>query len=165
MAATVLTVDYYDAVRALIAPDVTDAHISDAYLSQGPFVPEAERKVRKRLRTAKIDVDTLIGDSIEDARLAMMHACAAVLCLTVPQMLRQTQLQVVTEVQSIGWQEKRKFHESEVDDLLDDIRERVKEGTSTSKPARALPFGAVGTMRSEKGAPAYPWTRTSAYGR
>ena len=69
------------------------------YLSQRPFAPEAERKVRKRLSAAGIDVDSLTGDSLEDARLAMMHECTAVLCLTAPQQLRQTLIQVVTEVQ------------------------------------------------------------------
>ena len=49
MAATILTDSHYDGVRGLIAPDVTSEHISDAYLSQRPFAPEAERTVRKRL--------------------------------------------------------------------------------------------------------------------
>ena len=150
MPATVLTVDHYDAVRALIAPDVTEAHISNDYLSQQPFAPEAERKVRKRLRAVGIDVDTLTGDTLEDVRLAMMHECLTVLCLTVPQMLRQTQLEVVTDVQRIDWKEKRAFHRSEVEDLIDDIIARVTEDTPASKPLRSLPFGAVGTLRSER---------------
>ena len=49
MATTVLTSEHYDGVRGLIAPDITAEHISDDYLSQRPFAPEAERKVRKRL--------------------------------------------------------------------------------------------------------------------
>ena len=63
MPATILTAAHYDAVRALIAPDVTAAHISDAYLSQPPFAPEAEREVRKRLRAAKVDVAGLTGEN------------------------------------------------------------------------------------------------------
>ena len=110
MPATVLTSTHYDAVRGLLSPDVTAEHISDAYLSQQPFAPEAERHVRKRLSAEGIDVDALTGDAREDALLGMMHACAAELCLTAPQMIRQTQLQVVTEVQSIDWKEKRSFH-------------------------------------------------------
>ena len=101
MPATVLTSEHYDGVRGLIAPDVTSEHISDAYLSQRPFAPEAERKVRKRLNNAGIDVGTLTGDALEDARLAMMHECAAVLCLTAPQQLRQNLIQVTTEVQEV----------------------------------------------------------------
>ena len=162
MAATILTADHFDAVRALIAPDVTDAHISDAYLSQQPFAPEAERKVRKRLRAAGIDVDTLTGENLENARLAMMHTCASVLCLTAPQLLRQTELQVITEVQAVDWKEKRQFHQSQVDELVDDIVERVAADTSSQQQSRALPFGAVGTQRSEKGKPAYPDTRRSS---
>ena len=151
MAGTVLTTDYYDAVRALIAPDVTAAHISDAYLSQQPFAPEAERSVRKRLGVAEIDVDTLTGDDLEEARLAMMHACASVLCLTVPQMIRQTALEVLTEVQHIDWKEKRQFHESQVSGLVEDIVESVQAGVVSQQRLRSLPFGAVGTMRSELG--------------
>ena len=44
MPATILTADPYDAVRALIAPDVTDVHVSDAYLSQQPFAPEGRAR-------------------------------------------------------------------------------------------------------------------------
>lgn len=160
MAATILTVDHYDAVRALIAPDVTAAHISDAYLSQQPFAPEAERKVLKRLRAAEIDVDMLPSDILSDVRLAMMHQCMTVLCLTVPQMLRQTQLEVITEVQNIDWKEKRAFHTSEVEDLINDSIARVTEDTTTARsPSRAMPFGAVGTQRPEKGKPLYPYSR------
>lgn len=159
MAATILTDRHYDAVRALIAPDVTESHISDDYLSQQPFAPEAERKVRKRLLASKIDVDTLSGENLEDARLAMMHQCMSVLCLTAPQMIRQTQLEVVTEVQGIDWKEKRKFHQSEVAELVDDIVESVKAGGASDQRSRALPFGAVGTQRSEVGKPSYPYAR------
>ena len=163
MAATVLTSQHYDGVRGLIAPDVTAEHISDAYLSQRPFAPEAERKVRKRLRAAGIDVDSLTGDSLEDARLAMMHECTAVLCLTAPQQLRQTLIQVVTEVQSVDWQEKRTFHLAEADELVNDIVENAAEaGSASSKRTRGNPFGAVGTSRSEAGEPAYP-TRRRVY--
>ena len=150
MAATILTASHYDAVRALIAPDVTDVHISDAYLSQQPFVPDAEREVRKRLRAAKVDVDTLTGENLADARLAMMHECASVLCLTAAQLLRQTQLEVVTEVQSIDWKEKRQFHISKVNGLIDDIVESVAADISSQQQSRLLPFGAVGTQRSDR---------------
>ena len=44
MPATILTATHYDAVRGLIAPDVTAEHIPDAYLSQQPFAPDAERR-------------------------------------------------------------------------------------------------------------------------
>ena len=44
MPATILTSQHYDAVRGLIAPDVTAEHISDDYLSQQPFAPDAERR-------------------------------------------------------------------------------------------------------------------------
>ena len=159
MAATILTPVYYDAVRALIAPDVTAEHISDAYLSEQPFAPEAERTVRKRLRAAKIDVDALTGDALTDARLAMLHACASVLCLTAPQMVRQSQLQIVTEVQSIDWKEKMQFHESKVNGLVDDIIESVEVSAPPTKRTRALPFGAVGTARREVGEPSYPYVR------
>ena len=147
MAATILTADHYDAVRALIAPDVTAAHISDAYLSQQPFAPEAEREVRKRLRAAKVDVAGLTGENRENARLAMMHECASVLCLTAPQLLRQTELQVVTEVQAVDWKEKRQFHSAKVNGLIDDIVKSVAADTPSASRSRALPFGAVGTQR------------------
>lgn len=159
MAATVLTTDYYDAVRGLIAPDVTAAHISDAYLSQPPFAPEAERKVRKQLRAVGVDLDALTGEALEIACLAMMHQCASELCLTAPQLIRQSQLQVITEVQQIDWQDKQAFHLSKVDELVDDIMEVVAEGVATTGRTRALPFGAVGTARPEVGKPAYPYVR------
>lgn len=165
MAGTILTTYFYDGVRALIAPDVTAAHISDAYLSEQPFAPEAERKVRKRLRVVKIDVDTLTGDNLEAARLAMMHACASVLCLTVPQMIRQTALEVLTEVQHIDWKEKRQFHESQVSGLVDGIVESVQAGVMSAQRSRSLPFGAVGTMRTEVGEPSYPYVRRVCTGR
>ena len=75
MPATVLTSTHYDAVRGLIAPDVTAEHISDDYLSQQPFAPDAEREVRKRLDAVDIDVDSLMGDDREVALLAMMNQC------------------------------------------------------------------------------------------
>ena len=138
---------YYDSIRGLIAPDVTAKHISDAYLEQRPFTPESERKVRKRLAAAGIDVDALTGESLEDARLAAMHECAAVLCLTAPQQLRQTLIQVVTEVQNIDWKEKRQFHLGEADALLTDIiADAAAPGSSgASRRKRRHPFGAVGT--------------------
>ena len=160
MAATVLTSEHYDGVRGLIAPDVTAEIMSDDYLSQRPFAPEAERKVRKRLRAADVDVDSLTGDALENARLAMMHECAAVLCLTAPQQLRQTLIQVQTEVQSIDWQEKRAFHLAEADELVIDIIENAAEaGSASTKRTRRNPFGAVGTERKEVSTPAYPYRR------
>ena len=162
MPTTILTTQHYDGVRGLIAPDVTAEHISDDYLSQRPFAPEAERKVRKRLNAAGVDVDSLTGESLEDARLAMMHECAAVLCLTAPQQLRQTLIQVVTEVQNVDWKEKRMFHLGEADELVNDIVENVAEaGSASSQRRRGNPFGAVGTQRSEVGEPAYPYRRVS----
>ena len=147
MPATILTTSHYDGVRGLIAPDVTPEHISDAYLGQPAFVPEAERKVRKRLKNAGIDVGTLTGDALEDARLAMMHECAAVLCLTAPQQLRQNLIAVTTEVQTIDWKEKRMFHLSEADELMNDIIENASGGRASSSRTRRNPFGAVGTER------------------
>ena len=164
MATTVLTSEHYDGVRGLIAPDITAEHISDDYLSQRPFAPEAERKVRKRLNAAGVDVDSLTGESIEDARLAMMHECASVLCLTAPQQLRQTLIQVVTEVQDIDWKEKRAFHLAEADELVNDIVENAAEaGSASTKRRRANPFGAVGTQRPEVETPRYPYRRVDTY--
>ena len=145
--ATILTSEHYDAVRALVSPDVAAVHIPDAYLSESPFAPEAEKKVRKKLRAVKIDVDALTGEALEDARLAMMHQCLSVLCMTAPQLLRQTQLEIVTEVQQIDWKEKRKFHISQVAELIDDVIASVAVGSSSTKRKRLLPFGAVGTGR------------------
>ena len=157
--ATVLTTEHYDAVRGLIAPDVTATHISDAYLSQQPFAPEAEREVRKRLRTVGIDVDALAGENLDVARLAMMHQCASELCLTAPQLLRQTQLEVITQVQEINWKDKRQFHLSKVDLLVDDIVEQIETGGASTERSRRLPFGAVGTARPEVGRPSFPYVR------
>ena len=160
MPTTVLTSQHYDAVRGLIAPDVTEVHISDAYLSQQPFAPDAERQVRKRLLAEGIDVDTLTGDAREDALLGMMHACAAELSLTVPQVLRSTQLEVLTEVQSIDWQKKRMFHLSKVDEKVADVVESVATADGApSKGTRRLPFAAVGTERREVAAPVRPYRR------
>ena len=164
MPATVLTTEHYDGVRGLIAPDITAEHISDDYLSQRPFAPEAERKVRKRLRAAGVDVDSLTGESLEDARLAMMHECASVLCLTAPQQLRQTLIQVVTEVQDIDWKEKRAFHLAEADELVNDIVENASAaGSASTKRTRGNPFGAVGTERKEVETPSYPYRRVYPY--
>ena len=160
MPATVLISKYYDGVRGLIAPEVTAEHISDDYLSQRPFAPEAERKVRKRLNAAGVDVDSLTGDALEDARLAMMHECAAVLCLTAPQQLRQTLIAVVTQNQQVDWKEKRAFHLSEADELVNDIIENAAvAGSASTKRKRRNPFGAVGTERKEVETPRYPYRR------
>lgn len=160
MAATVLTNSHYDGVRALIAPDVTAEHISDAYLSQPGLVPEAERIVRKRLRAADVDIDSLTGEDLENARLAMMHECAAVLCITAPQQLRQNLIGVITDVQAIDWKEKRLFHLSKVDELVNDVIENVAKARSAStNRKRRNPFGAVGTQRKEVREPARPYRR------
>ena len=141
----------YNAIRGLIAPDVTAAHISDAYLGQQPFAPEAERTVRKRLAAATIDVDTLTGEVLKDARLAMLHECAATLCLTAPQQIRQAALQVQTEVQTVDWQAKQAFHLAKVDELVNDIIENVtKKGNDSAPRTRRTPFGAVGTQRGNQ---------------
>ena len=165
MPATVLTSTHYNAVRGLIAPDVTAEHISDDYLSQQPFAPDAEREVRKRLNAVGIDVDALTGDNRDDALLAMMHQCASELCLTAPQMIRQTQLQVVTEVQTIDWKEKRAFHLTKVEEKVADIVENVAKSDGASKKGtrRKLPFGAVGTERREVAEPTYPYRRVYPY--
>ena len=159
MPTTILTSTHYDAVRGLIAPDVTAVQISDAYLSQQPFAPDAERQVRKRLSAMGIDVDALTGDDREVTLLAMMHQCAAELCLTAPQMIRQTQLQVVTEVQTINWQEKRAFHLTKVEEKVADVVESVAtaDGTSSKGTRRKLPFDAVGTERREVAEPRRPY--------
>ena len=160
MAATVLTTERYDGVRALIAPGVTAVHISDDYLSQLAFAPEAERKVRKRLTAAGIAVDSLTGADRDNALLAMMHECAAVLCITAPQQLRQTLIQVMTEVQAIDWTEKRAFHLAEADELVNDVIENATEaGSASTKRRRGNPFGAVGTERPEVETPSYPYRR------
>ena len=165
MPATILTSTHYDAVRGLIAPDVTAAHISDAYLSSGPFAPDAERTVRKRLSAAGIDVDTLTGDAREDALLGMIHQCASELCLTAPQILRTTQLEVVTEVQSIDWREKRMFHLSKVEEKIADVvaDAGTVDGASKKGNARRLPFAAVGTERPEVREPSRPYRRVITY--
>ena len=141
---TVLTTTYYDAVRALIAPDITEVHISDAYLSQLPFAPAAEKQIRQKLESEGIDIGTFTEESLEDARLAMMHACAGVLCLTAPQLLRQSALQVSTEVQRIDWQTKREFHLSEVDRRINDIIARVGDKAPPKSRTRLNPFRAIG---------------------
>ena len=147
--AAIFTSSHYDGARGLISPDVTAEHISDDYLSQDPFAPEAERKVRKRLKAAGIDADSLTGENLNNARLAMMHECAAVLCLTAPQQIRQSALQVITEVQNIDWKEKRAFHLAEADEQVNDIVERIAIGQAQVNRKRRNPFGAVGTQRSE----------------
>ena len=160
MPATILTATHYDAVRGLIAPDVTAEHISDDYLSQQPFAPDAEREVRKRLRAESVDVDSLTGEALDVARLAMIHQCASELCLTAPQVLRQTQIEVQTEVQSIDWKEKQAFHLAKVIEKVADVVTEVQESDAVvSQTTRKLPFGAVGTERREVGEPSYPYRR------
>ena len=144
MSTTVLTHTYYNAVRALIAPDVTETHIPDAYLSQLPFAPAAEKRVRDRLASDGINIETLTDDKLEDARLAMMHECAALLCLTAPQLLRQSALQVSTEVQRIDWKEKREFHLSEAERKINDIKKDIVKTELPKSGSRLHPFLAIG---------------------
>ena len=159
MPATVLTSDHYDAVRGLIAPDVTADHISDDYLSQDPFAPDAEREVRKRLRAESVDVDTLTGEALEVARLAMIHQCVADICLTAAQILQQDQIEIVTRVQEINWKEKRAFHLSKVTEKVSDVVMETASESATSQTKRRLPFGAVGTERQEVPDPVRPYRR------
>lgn len=165
MPATILTSEHYDAVRGLIAPDVTAEHISEAYLSQQPFAPDAEREVRKRLRAENIDVDTLTGEPLEVARLAMMHQCAAELCVVAAQILQQDQIEVVTRVQEINWKEKRAFHQAKVAEKVSDVVTEVQasDGASKKGTRRKLPFGAVGTERPEVREPKRPYRRVDTY--
>lgn len=160
----VLTSQYYDAVRGLIAPDVTADHISDDYLSQDPFAPDAEREVRKRLRAEGVDVDTLTGEALEIARLAMMHQLAAQLCVVAAQILQQDQIEVVTRVQEINWKEKRAFHLSVVSEKVGDVVREVGESDAVvSQTKRRNPFAAVGTERRGVATPRYPYRRVITY--
>ena len=112
-------------------------------------------------RCGHIDVDTLTGDDRDGGTFAMMHQCVAELSLTVPQIVRTTQIEVLTEVQSIDWKEKRAFHLTKVEEKVVDIVESVAKSDGASKKGtrRKLPFGAVGTARREVGEPTYPYTR------
>lgn len=139
----------YTAIRALIAPDITETHISDAYLSQLPFAPDAEKTVLRQLASHNINIDTLPTDSLQDVRLAIMHTCAATLCLTAPQLLRQSALQVNTEVQRVDWQQKREFHLTQAQTKINDIVETATNQPTPTYKHRRLPFGAVGTKRNE----------------
>ena len=161
MPATILTSQHYDAVRGLIAPDVTAEHISDAYLSQDPFAPDAEREVRKRLRAENIDADTLTGEALDVARLAMIHQLVSELCVVAAQILQQDQIEIVTRVQEINWKEKRAFHVAKVTEKVADVVTEVQQegSTAVSQTTRKLPFGAVGTERREVGEPSYPYRR------
>ena len=161
MPATILTSQHYDAVRGLIAPDVTEEHISDDYLSQDPFAPDAEREVRKRLRAENIDADTLTGEALAVARLAMIHYCVGELCVVAAQILQQDQIEIVTRVQEINWQEKRAFHLAKVTEKVSDVVIEVQQegATAVSQTKRRLPFGAVGTERREVGEPRRPYRR------
>lgn len=164
MPATVLTSQYYDAVRGLIAPDVTADHISDDYLSQDPFAPDAEREVRKHLRAEGVDVDSLTGEALEIARLAMIHQCVSDVCVVAAQVLQQDQIEVVTRVQEINWKEKRAFHLAKVAEKVADVVTKVgKSDAVVSQTKRKLPFGAVGTERPEVGEPRYPYRRVPTY--
>ena len=160
MPATILTSQHYDAVRGLIAPDVTADHISDDYLSQDPFAPDAEREVRKRLRAESVDVDSLSGEALAVARLAMIHQCAAELCVVAAQILQQDEIEIVTRVQEINWKEKRSFHLAKVSEKVADVVTEVQESDAVvSQTKRKLPFGSVGTERREVGEPRRPYRR------
>ena len=161
MPATVLTSEHYDAVRGLIAPDVTADHISDAYLSQQPFAPDAEREVRKRLRAENIDVDILTGEALEIARLAMEHRCAANLSPVVAQVIQSDQIEINTRVQQIDWEKKRAYHLREVEEKVADVVTEVQASGSPvgSQTKRRLPFAAVGTERREVAEPSRPYRR------
>ena len=165
MPATVLTSQHYDAVRGLIAPDVTAEHISDAYLSQDPFAPDAEREVRKRLSAMGIDVDTLTGEPLEVARLGMIHQCVSELCVVAAQILQQDQIEIVTRVQEINWKEKRAFHLAKVTEKVTDVVESVTTSDSASAKGtrRRVPFATVGTERREVEVPRYPYRRVITY--
>lgn len=167
MPATILTSQHYDAVRGLIAPDVTEDHISDDYLSQQPFAPDAEREVRKRLRAENIDADTLTGEALEVARLAMIHQCASELCVVAAQILQSDQIEIGTRVQEIDWKEKRAFHQAKVTEKVSDVVTEVQASDKGSgfqtPPTRRLPFGAAGTERREVGEPRYPYRRVPTY--
>ena len=160
MANTVLTPQYYPDVRALMSPEATPDNISDDYLSTLPLAPEAERKVRKKLAAAGVDVDALTGDALEAARLAMIHECNAVLCISAPQLLRQTLIQVATEVQNVDWEKKRAFHLGEADEITKDVIEnQTHPGSAGTQRTRKNPFGAVGTERPDVETPRYPYRR------
>ena len=159
METTILIVDHYDGIRALIAPKIFDNQISDDYLSQQPFAPEAERKVRKRMTDADVDVGELSTDTIKLLRSAMMHECAALLCLTVPQTLQQGAEDLSISVQSIDWKEKRMFHLSQVEEICNDVIEVATTGTAANTRTRANPFSAVGTERKEIGSTTRPFRR------
>ena len=150
MAAYMWTKDDYNSVRGLIAPDVTEKDISDNFLAQQPFAPEAQRTVRKMLVTAKVitfEITELTGETLDEARLAMMHACAGTLCLTAPQQIRQSALEVQTQVQTVNWQEKQQFHLAKVDEIVNLLIAKLTPANPPSTKTRRNPFGAVGTLR------------------
>ncbi len=165
MPATILTSQYYGAVRGLIAPDVTADHISDDYLSQDPFAPDAEREVRKRLRAESVDVDSLSGEALAVARLAIIHQLASELCVVAAQILQQGEIEIVTRVQEINWKEKRAFHVAKVTEKVSDVIETVGVSEDASKKGarRKLPFGSVGTERRAVEVPRYPYRRVDTY--
>ena len=161
MPATVLTSTHYNAVRGLIAPDVTADHISDDYLSQQPFAPDAEREVRKRLRAQNIDVDALTGEALEIARLAMEHRCAANLAPVVAQVIQSDQIEINTRVQKIDWEKKRAYHLREVEEKVADVivEAQTADDTRSTGTRRRVPFAAVGTERREVEEPRRPYRR------
>ena len=164
MPATILMSQHYNAVRGLLSPDVTSDHISDDYLSQDPFAPDAEREVRKRLRAESVDVDSLTGEALDVARLAMIHQCVSELCVVAAQILQQDQIEIVTRVQEINWKEKRSFHLAKVSEKVADVVMEHQDGSpAVSQTKRKLPFGSVGTERREVREPRYPYRRVPTY--
>ena len=165
MPATILTSQHYDAVRGLIAPDVTAEHISDAYLSQDPFAPDAEREVRKRLRAESVDVESLSGEALDVARLAMEHRCAANLSPVVAQVIQSDQIEINTRVQQIDWEKKRAYHLREVEEKVADVivEAQTADNTHSTGTRRRVPFGAVGTERPDVEVPKYPYRRVPTY--
>ena len=166
MPATILTSQHYDAVRGLIAPDVTAEHISDDYLSQDPFAPDAERTVRKRLSGRRALMWTaLTGRCAEDALDRNDASMCSELCVVAAQILQQDQIEIVTRVQEINWKEKRAFHLAKVTEKVSDVVESVVEsgGASKTETRRKLPFAAVGTERREVGVPKHPYRRVTTY--
>ena len=116
----------------------------------------------RRLKAAGIDVATLTGESLEDAEVAAMHECVAILCITMPQILRQTEIEVDVSVQEIDWEKSRAFH-------LGESGEKIAQIIADNKPqkqltGRKLPMGAVGTERPDPGDSAsYRTRRVSFY--
>ena len=146
----------YDGLRALISPDVTSLHVSDAYLGQLPIAPEAEKTVIRKLKAEDLDIQTderfdenaadYDQSLVDDVLVLMMHESMDILCLTVPQLLEQSEIEVSTQVQLIDWEKKRAFHIGEAIAKLAEII-AIAASTVPTVQGRQLPFGPVGTKR------------------